>query len=43
MFGINDPLIWLPYVLGVACVVFSAWYGLRHWNRDDHHDKEGAV
>ena len=29
MFGIKDPLIWLPYVMGAACLIFSAWYGLK--------------
>ncbi len=40
MFGIKDPLIWLPYVMGAACLIFSAWYGLKYWNKDDHKDKE---
>jgi hypothetical protein len=40
MFGIKDPLIWLPYVLGFVCLVFSAWYGLKNWSKDDKRDKE---
>jgi hypothetical protein len=39
MFGIEDPLIWLPYLLMVACVIFSAWYGLKNWHVDDKADK----
>ena len=39
MFGIQDPLIWLPYLLMVACVVFSVWYGLKNWHVDDKADK----
>ncbi|MFA6769211.1 MAG: symporter small accessory protein [Parabacteroides sp.] len=34
MFGIDDILIILPYLLGIACVIFSAWYGIRNWNKD---------
>lgn len=41
MFGIKDPLIWLPYVIGAVCLIFSACYGLKYWNKDDHKDKEG--
>lgn len=40
MLGIKDPLIWLPYLLGAICLIFSIWYGLRHWNREDSKDKE---
>lgn len=40
MFGIKDPLILLPYLLGALCLIFSAWYGLKFWNREDRHDKE---
>jgi nitrogen fixation-related uncharacterized protein len=39
MFGIDDPFIWLPYVLMVACVVFSVWYGIKNWQVDDKADK----
>ncbi len=41
MFGIKDPMIWLPYLMIVACVIFSALYGLKYWNKDDKKDKEG--
>jgi len=34
MFGIDDILIILPYLLGIACVIYSAWYGIRNWNKD---------
>lgn len=39
MFGIEDPGIWLPYVLAVACLIFSAWWGISRWNQDDESDK----
>lgn len=40
MFGIDDPFIWLPYVLSILCVLFSAWYGVKYWNKDDKKDEE---
>jgi len=39
MFGINDPLIILPYLLSVVCVLFSAWFGVKYWNKDDEKDE----
>lgn len=39
MFGIEDPGIWLPYVLGVACLIFSAWWGISKWNKDEESDE----
>ncbi|MDD4636712.1 MAG: hypothetical protein PHI48_00285 [Bacteroidales bacterium] len=39
MFGIEDPGIWLPYVLAVACLAFSAWWGISKWNKDDESDE----
>lgn len=38
MFGIDDPLIYLPYVLSVACVIFSLFYGVKYWNKDNDKD-----
>jgi hypothetical protein len=35
MFGIEDPMIWLAYLLSIATVVFSAWYSVRNWNKKD--------
>ena len=43
MFGIKDLMIWLPYLMIVACVIFSAWYGLKYWNKDDKKDGEGEA
>lgn len=39
MFGITDPLIYLPYLLSVICVLFAVWYGIRNWNRDNDKDE----
>jgi hypothetical protein len=35
MFGINDPGIWMAYLIAVGCVIFAAWYGIAHWNEED--------
>ncbi|WP_394335440.1 symporter small accessory protein [Massilibacteroides vaginae] len=34
MFGINDPGIWMAYLLTFACFVFSIGYGIVFWNKD---------
>ena len=39
MFGIEDPLIWLPYLLSVLCVIFALWYGAKYWNKDNDKDE----
>ena len=41
MLGIDDALIWLPYLLSVGCVIFSIWFGVKYWNKNDENDKEG--
>lgn len=40
MFGINDPGIWLPYLLAVVCLLFSAWWGISKWNEEDPSDDD---
>lgn len=35
MFGINDPGIWLAYLLALVCLFYSIWFGVTHWNKDD--------
>ncbi|MDH6534228.1 hypothetical protein M2101_000890 [Parabacteroides sp. PM5-20] len=35
MLGIEDPGIYLAYLLAIACLLFSLWFGITHWNRDD--------
>lgn len=40
MFGINDPGIWLAYLLAFACLIFSVVYGIIYWNKDSKNEKE---
>ena len=40
MFGIDDLFIILPYLLGLGCVLFSAWYGIKNWSKNDKKGKE---
>ena len=35
MFGISDPGIWLAYLLAFACFLFSIWFGITTWNKED--------
>ena len=35
MFGINDPGIWLAYLLAFACLLYAIWFGITTWNKDD--------
>lgn len=35
MFGIEDSGIWLAYLLAFACLLFSVWFGITTWNKDD--------
>lgn len=39
MFGIEDPLIYLPYLLSVACIVFALVHGIWYWNKDNDKDE----
>lgn len=39
MLGIDDLFIILPYLLSVLCLIFSAWFGWKYWNKDDEKDK----
>ncbi|MCD8193284.1 MAG: hypothetical protein LUD74_01800 [Tannerellaceae bacterium] len=40
MFGINDPGIWLAYLLAFACLIFSIWYGITRWNESDNDEND---
>ena len=40
MFGIEDPGIWLPYLLAFVCLAFSACWGITRWNKDDKSDAD---
>jgi hypothetical protein len=35
MFGINDPGIWITYLLSFGCVAFALWFGITHWNKEN--------
>ena len=35
MLGIEDPLVWLAYVLSVAAAFMCGVYGVISWNRGD--------
>lgn len=35
MFGINDPGIWLAYLLAFICLIFYIWFGVTYWNNED--------
>lgn len=38
MFGIEDPGIYLPYLLAIGCLIFSVWFGITTWNKEDKED-----
>lgn len=40
MFGIEDFGIVSAFVLIVLCVLFSIWYGVKYWNKEDKRDGE---
>ena len=35
MFGIEDPAIWVAYLLSIVATVLCVAYGLLNWNRGD--------
>lgn len=35
MFGIEDPGIWIAYLLAFVCLVFAIWYGISRWNKNE--------
>jgi len=35
MFGIDDPQIWMAYLLCIGGALGCIIYGLRHWNEKD--------
>lgn len=40
MFGIDDPGIYLAYLLAFACVIFAVIYGILNWNKGDETPEE---
>lgn len=35
MFGIDDPGIWIAYLLALGCLIFSIVFGILYWNKGD--------
>jgi hypothetical protein len=35
MLGIQDPQIWMAYVLTIASALFCVIYGIMNWNKGD--------
>ncbi|MDL2255587.1 hypothetical protein LJC38_03265 [Parabacteroides sp. OttesenSCG-928-K15] len=35
MFGIDDPGIYVAYLMGIGCILFSLWFGITRWNKED--------
>lgn len=35
MFGIDDPGIWVAYLMAFLCLAFSVWYGVSRWNKEE--------
>jgi hypothetical protein len=35
MLGIEDPGVWLAYILCIASVIFCVVYGAQNWNKGD--------
>jgi hypothetical protein len=35
MFGIDDPGIYIAYLMALGCLVFALWYGITRWNEKD--------
>ena len=35
MFGLDDPQVWLAYLLCILAAVFAVAYGLINWDKGD--------
>ncbi|HBA84805.1 MAG TPA: hypothetical protein DCZ95_11990 [Verrucomicrobia bacterium] len=35
LFGIQDPWVWLAYVLSILSAVLCVGWGIFNWNKDD--------
>ena len=35
MFGIDDPFVWLAFVLSIASTILCVVYGVITWNKGD--------
>ncbi|MDR3095311.1 MAG: hypothetical protein LBU62_11860 [Bacteroidales bacterium] len=32
----NDPAIYITYLMAFGCLVFALWYGITGWNEKDN-------
>ncbi len=37
MFGIDDPQVWLAYLLCIGSALFAVVYGAINWNKGDEY------
>ena len=40
MFGIDDPGIYIAYLLIAGCLIFSLVYGIMKWNEEEEEVKQ---
>ena len=40
MFGIEDPGVWMAYLLSFLCVLFAIVYGILNWNKGMETDED---
>ena len=40
MFGIDDPGIYIAYLLLAGCLIFSVVYGIIYWNEKEEEVKK---
>jgi hypothetical protein len=41
MFGIDDPQIWVAYIITVGFALACVLYGILNWNKGGEGDKNG--
>ncbi len=41
--GIEDPGVWLAYVLSIACAALCVGYGIANWNKGEESVKKEDV
>ena len=40
MFGIDDPVIYIAYLMIAGCLIFSLVYGIIKWNEKEEEVKK---
>jgi hypothetical protein len=38
MFGINDPAVYIAYLMMAGCIIFAVCYGIVKWNEKEEED-----